>query len=551
MNNEKLAKLIYPNIDKSPEYYYEKYPERDLPEGAKVTRYAPSPTGFQHIGSVFSALIDERLANQSGGVFYLRIEDTDQKREIEGAVEDTIDTMHNFGLHFHEGMISKHASKGDYGPYRQSEREEIYKTFAFDLIKNGLAYTCFCKAEELDKVREAQVEQKLTPGYYGEYAKCRHLSNEEAIQRIENGESYIIRLKSPGNPEKRVEAFDLIKGHISFPENNQDIVLIKGDGLPTYHFAHAIDDHLMRTTDVIRGEEWLSSLPIHIQLFEVLGFKLPNYTHTPTVMKLDGDSKRKLSKRKDPEAAISYYYKAGYPIVSVVDYLLNIINSGFEDWRTANPNEDSSKFPIALEKMSKSGALFDLVKLNDISKDVIARMNANEVYNHYANWSKEFDLEMNELIITNEAMVKDIFNIDKEGTNPRKDFAKWQDVREKIFYFFDELFNLESVDNMELPKDMDLQEAKRIIETYSSLYNFSADKETWFEELKAIGAELGYTSNRKEFKANPQSFKGMVADVAAAVRAALTHRVNTPDLYTIMQIMGEDRVKNRFSEFTR
>jgi len=549
MSYEKLAKLIYPSIEKTPEYYEEKYPKRNLKEGAKVTRYAPSPTGFQHIGGVFSALIDERIANQSGGVFYIRVEDTDQKREIEGAVEDTIATMHNFGLDFQEGMISKNESKGNYGPYRQSEREEIYKTYAYDLIKKGLAYPCFCSAEELTKVRESQVEQKITPGYYGEYAKCRNLSPEEAIERINKGESYIIRLKSPGTPENRVVTNDLIKGEVSFPENLQDIVIVKGDGLPTYHFAHAIDDHLMRTTHVIRGEEWLSSLPIHVQLFDVLGFEVPNYSHTPTIMKLEGESKRKLSKRKDPEAAVSYYGEVGYPVQSVIEYLLNIINSGFEAWRAENPFEDSYNFEISLDKMSKSGALFDLVKLSDVSKDVIARMKADVVYDLYTKWAKEYDKEMYDLVTANESVSKEIFNIDKEGPKPRKDFAKWEDVKEKTFFFFDELFDKEPVEQIELPKNMDIAEAKRIIEAYAKAYNFNVDKDTWFEELKAVGAELGYTSNRKEFKANPEAFKGMVADVAAAVRAAVTHRANTPDLYTVMQIMGEDKVRSRFGKF--
>jgi glutamyl-tRNA synthetase len=551
MSFERLAKLIYPSINKGPEYYAEKYPKRNLGKEAKVTRYAPSPTGFQHIGGVFSALIDERLAKQSGGVFYIRIEDTDQKREVEGAVEDTIATMHKFGLDFQEGMISRDTSMGDYGPYRQSEREEIYKAFAYDLIKKGMAYPCFCSQEELNAIRESQIEQKITPGYYGEFAKCRNISSDEAIKRIECGESYIIRLKSPGDPEKRVEINDLIKGDVSFPENNQDIVLIKGDGLPTYHFAHVVDDHLMGTTHVIRGEEWLPSLPIHIQLFDVLGFKLPQYAHTPTIMKLDGGSKRKLSKRKDPEAAVSYYNEVGYPTQSVIEYLLNIINSGFEDWRAENPYEDNSNFQIALEKMSKSGALFDLVKLSDVSKDVIARMKADVVYDNYTKWAKDFDKEMYELTTSNEALTKEIFNIDKEGLNPRKDFAKWEDVREKTFYFFEKLFQRDYEGEIELPKKMDLKEAKRIIETYSKAYNFESDKETWFEELKSIGAELGYTANRKEFKANPENFKGMVADVAAAVRLAITHRANTPDLYTVMQVMGEEKVKHRFNQFLK
>jgi glutamyl-tRNA synthetase len=551
MSFERLAELIYPNIDKTPAYYIEKYPKRNLKEGEKVTRYAPSPTGFQHIGGVFSALIDERVANQSGGVFYIRIEDTDQKREVQGAVEDTIATMHNFGLNFHEGMTGERSFKGEYGPYKQSEREEIYKTFAKDLLKKGLAYPCFCKPEALSELRERQVAEKITPGYYGQYAKCRNITPEEAMERIQAGESYIIRLKSPGDAEKRVEVYDLIKGDISFPENNQDIVIIKGDGLPTYHFAHAVDDHLMGTTHVIRGEEWLSSLPIHVQLFDVLGFKAPLYSHTPTVMKLDEGAKRKLSKRKDPEAAVSYYTEVGYPTESVIEYLLNIINSGFEDWRAANPYEDSRKFEVALDKMSKSGALFDLVKLSDVSKDVISRMKADVVYDKYTAWAKDYDKEMYDLVTSKEAMCREIFNIDKEGTNPRKDFAKWLDVKEKIYYFFDELFEKESASNSELPKNMDMDEAKRIIEAYSKAYNFNTDKETWFEELKAVGSQLGYAANKKEFKANPEKFKGMVAEVAAAVRAAVTHRANTPELYTIMQILGEETVKERFQKFLK
>ncbi|MPM33768.1 Glutamate--tRNA ligase [bioreactor metagenome] len=549
MSFEKLAKLIYPNMDKSPKYYFEKYPKRKLPEGAKVTRYAPSPTGFQHIGSVFSAIIDERLANQSGGIFYIRVEDTDQKREIEGAVEDTIETMHKFGLNFHEGMVSRYESKGDYGPYRQSEREEIYKTFVYDLIKKGLAYPCFCTAQELGELREKQIKEKITPGYYGQYAKCRNTSTEEAIKRIESGEEYIIRLKSPGHPEGKVEIHDLIKGIVAFPENIQDIVLIKGDGLPTYHLAHAVDDHLMGTTHVIRGEEWLSSAPIHVQLFQVLGFQVPKYAHTPTIMKIDGDSKRKLSKRKDLEAAVSYYHEMGYPVESVTEYLLNIINSDFEQWRVDNPHENSANFKVELEKMSKSGALFDLIKLNDVSKEVIARMKAEVVYNKYTCWAKEYDNEMYSLVTSNEALSKAIFNIDKEGLNPRKDFAKWCEVREKIFYFFDELFNREEKEAIELPSKMNLEEAKRIVETYSKEYNFNSNKELWFEELKAIGLTLGYTANRKEFKANPENFNGMIADVAATIRTALTHRVNAPDLYTVMQIMGEAKVRGRFNKF--
>lgn len=552
MSFEKLAEVLFPTIDKTPEYYLEKYPKRNLKEGAVVTRYAPSPTGFQHIGGVFAALINERLASQTEGVFFLRIEDTDQKREVAGAIEDTIHTMNNFGMKFNEGMTGEDTEKGEYGPYRQSLRKEIYMTFAKDLVKKGLAYPCFCTAEQLNEVREKQMAQKVTPGYHGEYATCRNIPAEEAIKRIENGEAYIIRLKSPGNIEKRVEFHDLIKGDISFPENDQDIVIIKSDGLPTYHFAHAIDDALMRTTHVIRGEEWLSSLPIHLQLFEVLGFEAPNYAHIPTIMKNDNGSKRKLSKRKDAEAAVSYYKEVGYPTVSVIEYLLNIINSTYEDWRAENPTVDYHEFKISLDKMSKSGALFDIVKLNDVSKEVICKMKADKVYEYFTEWAKEFDKEMYDLVTANEAMSKEIFNIDKEGPKPRKDFAKWDEVRGKIFYFFDPLFNAENEEQIELPKTLSLENAKEVIKTYKEEYNFNAgSQEQWFEDLKAIGLNLGYCANRKEYKANPDQYKGMISDVAGAVRAALTHRANTPDLYTIMQILGEDKVKERFENFIK
>ncbi len=550
MNNyEALANLIFSNVDKTPAYYIEKYPKRNLREGAKVTRYAPSPTGFQHIGGVFSALIDERLATQSEGVFYLRIEDTDQKREVPGAIEDTIATMHNFGLDFTEGMTGDNSSKGNYGPYRQSERGEIYKTFAKELIKKGLAYPCFCKGEELEVLREKQIAEKITPGYYGEYAICRNLSPEQAMEKIKAGEQYIIRLKSPGNSENRVEFSDLIKGDISFPESNQDIVIIKSDGLPTYHFAHVIDDALMHTTHVIRGEEWLSSLPIHVQLFDILGFEAPKYSHTPTIMKLEGESKRKLSKRKDPESAVTYYEEQGYPVVSVIEYLLNIINSTFEQWREENPQVDYHEFEIQLDKMSKSGALFDIVKLNDVSKNVISRMKADKVYNYYIEWAKGFDEEMYELVSANEEISKGIFNIDREVPKPRKDFGKWSDVREKIFFFFTELFDKDSKEHIELPRTVSMEDAKTIIEHYAKAYDFSNNKDEWFENLKAAAEELGYTSDRKMFKKSPELFKGMVSDVAGAVRAALTHRANTPDLYAIMQIIGEEEVKARFNKF--
>lgn len=549
MSLQQLADLIFPDVTKTPEDYLKAYPKRELAEGAKVTRYAPSPTGFQHIGGVFAALVNERIAKQSGGVFYLRIEDTDQKREVEGAIEDTIATMHNFGMDFDEGMTGENSSKGNYGPYKQSERAEIYKTFAKDLILKGLAYPCFMTAEELNEMREKQIASKLTPGCYGEFAIYRSLSADEAIEKIKAGTEYILRLKSPGDDKKRVEFTDLIKGETSFPENVQDVVIIKADGLPTYHFAHVIDDYLMGTTTVIRGEEWLSSLPIHVQLFEVLGFERPEYAHIPNVMKLDGEAKRKLSKRKDPESAVSYYREEGYPRASVVEYLLNIINSSFEEWRMENPKVDYHDFPVALDKMSKSGALFDLVKLNDVSKDVISKMPAEEVYNLYIQWAKEYDQSMYELAVKYETMTKEIFNIDKEGPKPRKDYGKWSEVKEKICYFYDEFFNEEKVEQIELPKNVSMEDAKTIIEAYKEAYNYDTDQETWFNELKELALTLGYTADRKAYKKTPEAFKGMVSDVAGAVRTAISHRTNTPDLYTIMHIIGEEAVRARFESF--
>lgn len=549
MSLEKLANLIFPDVDKDINYYLEKYPKRNLKEGAFVTRYAPSPTGFQHIGGIFTALINERLASQTGGVFYLRIEDTDQKREVKGAIEDTIHTMNNYGMNFTEGMTGENTEIGAYGPYKQSDRKEIYHTFAKELIKKGLAYPCFCSAEKLNEVREKQMAEKVLPGYHGEYATCRNLSTEEAIAKIENGESYIVRLKSPGNIENRVEFKDLIKGDLSLPENNIDIVIIKSDGLPTYHFAHAIDDGLMRTTHVIRGEEWLSSLPIHLQLFDILGFDRPNYVHIPTIMKQDGGSKRKLSKRKDAESAVSYYREQGYPVVCVIEYLLNIINSTYEEWREANIDSDYHEFEVSLDKMSKSGALFDIIKLNDVSKNIICRIKASDVYDMYTAWAKEFDKEMYDLVTADEAKSKEIFNIDKEGPKPRKDFEKWDDVRAKTFFFFDKLF--EEDKNIELPKNIDMEEAKRIISIYKDKYTYDVTNDEWFNELKEIAVELGYATDRKKYKKNPEEYKGMVSDVAGAVRTAVTHRTNTPDLYTIMHIIGQDAVNKRFEEFIK
>ena len=546
---EELANLIFPNLVKNAKEYEKQYVKRDRKEEEYIVRYAPSPTGFQHIGGVYTALINERLAHQSGGILYLRIEDTDQKREVKGAIKDIIDTMNNFGIKFDEGMIGEDAETGIYAPYKQSLRGDIYKAFAKRLIIEDLAYPCFCSSEEINELREEQVKEKITPGYYGQYAKCRNLTDEEAIEKIKNGESYIIRLKSPGNPEKRTKVKDLIKGDLELPESLQDIVIIKSDGLPTYHFAHVIDDALMWTTHVIRGEEWLSSLPIHLQLFQVLKFKTPYYAHVPTVMKIDNGSKRKLSKRKDPESAVSYYREKGYPEVCVIEYLLNIINSSFEEWRTENMDASYKEFHVALEHMSKSGALFDIKKLQDISKNIICKMSGEEVYSRYTKWAEEFDKEMYSLIMEDSDKIKKILNIDKDSEKARKDFAKWEDVREKIFYFIDEEFYKEEGEKIEIPEGLTMEKAKDIVKIYIDNYKHSKTQEEWFEHLKELAIENGFAANKRIFKKNPEEFKGLVSDFAGVIRSALTHRINTPDLYVIIEILGEQSAKERLEKF--
>lgn len=547
MDYNLLAELVLPEVTKTPEYYLNLYPKRNLPEGAQVTRYAPSPTGFQHVGSVFASLISERMAHLSNGVLYLRIEDTDKKREVEGAIEDTIKTLSYFGINFDEGMVDSLHEKGAYGPYKQSDRMEIYQTFVKSLVRRGLAYPCFCTEEELDEIRKRQTEIKANPGYYGEWTRCRDLSLEEVKDRIERGTPYIIRLKSPGDPSRRVVLKDLIRGEISFPENDQDVVIMKSDGLPTYHFAHAVDDYLMGTTIVIRGEEWLPSVPVHLQLFDVLGFDLPNFAHIPTIMKLDGSSKRKLSKRKDPEAAVEYYITQGYPPQSLTEYLINLMNSNFEVWRNENPNEPYTSFEVRFDRMSESGALFDLVKLNNISMNVIASFKASKVYDMYLDWAEKYDTEMAELLMKDPGYVKRIFNIDRETPKPRKDIAKWADVRDYIGYYFDNLFNSIVSEGYNFPERVPFDEAKVLLERYAKVYDPKDDKDIWFSKVKDLASSMGYAADNKAFKKNPELFKGNVADVASAIRVAMTNKTNTPDLYEIMQIMGYERVLERLN----
>ena len=544
MDYKDLANLIFPDA-KEISYYEEKYPERDLPEGAIVTRFAPSPTGFVHIGGLYQSLIAKKLAKQTKGVFFLRVEDTDQKREVENAVKGIVSALSEFNLAPDEGMISDEEGKGNYGPYKQSQRKEIYQAYAKYMIEQGKAYPCFCTPEEGEEIRAKQEAAKVRPGYYGVWAKCRNVTVEEAAKRIQAGEKYIIRFKSPGREDRKIEHKDVIKGKVTFPENDQDIVIIKADGLPTYHFAHAVDDHLMRTTLVIRGDEWLSSIPLHLQLFHELGFKAPKYAHIAPIMKNDNGNKRKLSKRKDAEAAVSYYKEEGIPAESVNEYLMNIANSTFENWRRANPDKSMDEFDLQLNKMSVSGALFDMVKLLDVSKTVISKMTAQEVYQNAYLWAKEYDKELVELLADKEYALK-VFGIERGNKKPRKDIAKWSDVKENISYMYDSEFEK---DESEYPYQVinDKESIEKILKLYiEKYYDENDDKQAWFDKIKELAGEMGYAKEVKEFKANPGMYAAHVGDVSTVLRVALTKRTNTPDMYEIMQILGKEKIEKRF-----
>ena len=546
MDYKDLANLIFPEA-KPISYYEEKYPARNLPEGAIVTRFAPSPTGFVHLGSLYQVVIARKVASQTNGVYYLRIEDTDQKREVENGVTGIISSLKDFGLSPDEGMIDEVNEIGNYGPYKQSLRKEIYQAYAKHLLEQGKAYPCFCSQEELDAMREKQEAAKLRPGYYGVWAHCRDLTVEEAIQKIQNGESYIIRLKSPGKEDKKVRHYDIIKGNVEFPENDQDIVIIKADGLPTYHFAHAVDDHLMRTTHVIRGDEWLSSIPLHLQLFQMLEFKAPKYAHISPIMKEDDGGKRKLSKRKDPEAAVSYYTEQGIPKEAVVEYLMNIANSNFESWRKANPNASLKEFDLQLNKMSVSGALFDIIKILDISKTVISKFTAEQVYDEAYNWAKSYDADLLDLLDDEEYALK-VLGIERGNTKPRKDISKWSDVKDAIIYMYDDKF-FELNSNFEYGKINDKVQIKKILSLYLEKYfNIQDNKQTWFDKIKDLAEELGYAREVKMYKQEPEKWPGHVGDVSTVLRVSLTGRQNTPDLYEIMQVLGKERIEKRIEK---
>ena len=546
MTQKDLADLIFPNITKTIEDYEKIYPERNLAEGAMVTRFAPSPTGFVHMGSLLAAFISNKAAKDTNGVFYLRIEDTDQKREVENGIEGIVNDLKNFKIDIDEGALSRTESLGNYGPYIQSERKEIYHAFIKNLIERGLAYPCFCSEKHLEEIRQMQEATKSRIGYYGRYAVCRNIKIEEAYNRIKNGEKYIIRLKSPGDFEKKIIVNDLVKGKIEFPENDLDIVIMKSDGLPTYHFAHLVDDHLMRTTHVTRGDEWVSSLPIHIQLFQVFGFNPPKYAHLSPIMKQEGDTKRKLSKRKDPEAAMSYYTKLGIPIQAVHLYLMTIANTNFEQWYDQNKDKSIDDFKFDFRKISASGSLFDLEKLINISRNYISYLKAEEVYDNVLYWAKEYDKQLYELISKYKEYTINIFSIERYQKKPRKDYESWSSIKKNIWYMYDELFNDVTYNYQKI---VDPDEIKNILNTYiEKYYNETDDKDTWFNKIKQLTEELGYSSNMKEYKENPEKYKGSVADISTVIRVAITSSNMTPDLYEIMKLLKEQRIKERIKK---
>lgn len=543
-DNEKLAELLFPQITKSIEDYEELYPARRLKEGARVTRFAPSPTGYLHIGGLFGALVDVLTAKATGGISYLRIEDTDKKREIEDGVSAVINGFKAFGIEFDEGVCGYGEEKGDYGPYTQSKRVEIYHTVAKELVRQGFAYPCFCTAEELSLLREKQEKEgALMWGYFGKWAKCRDLTYDEIEKNIKDGKPYVLRFRSNGDENKRIFFDDIIRGKIEMPENVIDEVLLKSDGVPTYHFAHVCDDHFMRTTHVIRGEEWISSVPKHIALFKACGFRVPKYAHTPQLMKIDEQdgTKRKFSKRKDPEAAVSYFVEQGFPKESLIEYIMTLLNSNFEDWRRANKTADAFSFPFNLKKMSASGCLFDLVKLTDVSKNVISTMKAETIYERLTEWAKNYDEDFYTLLTRDKDYAVNILNIDREVPKPRKDIAKWNEVKDYISYFYGELYAPDHT----LPQNINRQDAADILEAYLKVVDTDDDKDTWFAKIKALCEPLGFTPNVKEYKKNPEAYKGHVGDVSTVIRIALTSRTNTPDLHAITALLGDAEVKSR------
>ena len=539
MDYQALSELLFPNVTDTPESLEEKYPVRQVPEGAVITRMAPSPTGFVHLGNLVQGLTSERMAHQSGGVLFLRVEDTDAKREVPGAVEVLINTLKHYGIHFDEGATMD-GDFGNYGPYRQRERAAIYHVYAKKLVAEGKAYPCFCTEEELSAMREQQEANKETTGYYGQYAIWRDRPMEDIQAQLDAGNPWVLRFRSTGCIENQFKFDDLVKGKLTITENNVDHVLLKSDGIPTYHFAHAVDDHLMRTTHVVRGDEWLPSLPFHIQLFQALGFKLPKYVHIGPLMKMDGTSKRKLSKRKDPELALTYYKSEGFPVEAVYEYIMTLLNSNYEDWRRANPNAPSTDFKFNPKKLNPAGNLFDYAKLTDVSKNEIAKMDAEKVYILLLEWAKEFDPDFGAKLEANPDYAKRILAIGRGGKKPRKDLAVWKDAKPYMGFFYDEY--------LEQPVFDDRFDQKLIADALNRFldsFDLADDSGVWFEKVKAVAVEIGFTTDMKAYKANPDAFPGTVADVSTFIRLAVTGKTNSPDLYTVMQILGYDRTVQR------
>lgn len=538
-----LTKKLFPNSLPSIFEIEKRYPVRKLEKGAMVTRFGPSPTGFVHIGSLYTALICDRLAHQSQGIFFLRIEDTDKKREIKGATDLIIESLKHYKIKVDEGPDLSGADIGIYEPYIQSNRAEIYQAYLKLFLEKGLAYPCFLTPEEIEEIHKKQEVQGVRPGYYGEWAIWRHKSEAEILQALEAGKPFILRFKSNGDFNRRMTVSDLLRGTRDLPENDQDIVIMKSDGLPTYHFAHLIDDHLMQTTHVIRGDEWFSSLPLHLQLFKIMGWQAPQYGHIFPIQKTEGHSKRKLSKRKDPEANVFYYDEQGYPVEAIIEYLLNLANSNFEDWRKTNPSKNNQEFILTLKRLAGSnGAIFDLIKLNNISKEIIVRLTVEEVFKQGLEWAKKYALDFAIIMENNQAYFYQILNIEKAN---RKDIAKWLDLKKETEYFIDELFNLTQEDILKLLPEFKLTEIQKITNQYLENYNFEDSKEQWFEKIKLIAIQFGYAESLKNLKASPEKYKGYVADIVKIFRVLLTGRIQTPDLYSIMQVMGKERVLRR------
>lgn len=542
--NQKMAELLLPAVNKKPQYYEELYPQRKLPEGARVTRIAPSPTGYLHLGTLFAALINRITADSTGGVFYTRIEDTDKKREIEGGIADIIGGLLRFGIAADEGFVEENRQAGQYGPYRQSQRAEIYQTYAKELIERGLAYPCFCTADELDRVRKAQEKNKIRTGYHGEWAKHRDITYEEAKALIDSGKPYVIRLRSPGSEQNTVIFEDCIKGKIEMPENDEDFVILKSDGIPTYHFAHAVDDHLMRTTHVLRGDEWISSVPKHLQLFKLLGFRPPKYGHIAPIMKLENGAKRKISKRKDPEAAVRFFAEQGYDSECVIEYLMTVASSDFEDWRRANPDKPYGEFKFNLKKMSVSGALFDSDKLDSVSKTVVSTFDSSAVFEKLTAWAEEFDPDFGKILTENPEYTKRVLSIDRDVPKPRKDIAKWSDAKDCFSYFFGPLYE----PDLTLPDNISRGDAKLFLQKYQAVYDPSDDRTVWFEKIKNIAPKLGFAEETREYRANPEKYKGHAGDLSTVLRIAVTGRRNTPDLCEIMRVLGYDTCISRIGE---